>query len=144
MGLDMYLYAEKYVSNYSHQTEGKEDFEAALKALDFPVSIHSPHILITGCVMYWRKANAIHSWFVENVQGGVDECQRSYVPKEKLRELIQACKDDDLTPVSGFFFGSTDKDDWYYEDLKQTVNELESILADPKSEDLSFYYQSSW
>lgn len=33
-------------------------------------------------VGYWRKANAIHAWFVKNVQGGVDNCQSHEVSKE--------------------------------------------------------------
>ena len=28
-------------------------------------------------MIYWRKANAIHNWFVENCQEGVDELSRS-------------------------------------------------------------------
>ena len=40
---------------------------------------------------YWRKANAIHAWFVREVQGGVDECQRSEVELEKLKELGVLC-----------------------------------------------------
>ena len=74
---------------------------------------------------YWRKANQIHGWFVENVQNGVDECKKTYVPKEKLIELKELCEDllhtkdkqkaQELLPAtSGFFFGSTDTNDKYY------------------------------
>ena len=143
MGLDMYLYAEKYVSGYAHNRPAPE-FDAVTDLIGIPASTDSPHALINVCVMYWRKANAIHSWFVNEVQDGVDECQRSYVSKDQLRMLIEACEADELTPVSGFFFGGTDKDEWYYEGLKHTVATLKEILANPASEDISFYYQSSW
>lgn len=37
---------------------------------------------------YWRKANQIHKWFVENVQEGEDDCKEYYVSREKLKELL--------------------------------------------------------
>jgi hypothetical protein len=43
-------------------------------------------------VGYWRKANAVHHWFVMNVQGGVDECQPSDVSREKMQELLETCR----------------------------------------------------
>jgi archaellum component FlaF (FlaF/FlaG flagellin family) len=38
-----------------------------------------------GC---WRKANAIHKWFVENVQKGNDDCKEYYVSVDKMKELL--------------------------------------------------------
>jgi hypothetical protein len=104
--------------------------------------------------MYWRKANAIHNWFVENVQGGEDDCGTYDVSKEQLQELVAACKEEiknegkteNLTPVSGFFFGGTDKDEWYFDTLKETVKVLEEDLAQQeKYEQYDYYeYHSSW
>ena len=42
-------------------------------------------------VGYWRKANAIHNWFVQNVQNGEDNCAEYPVSKEQLQELLQTC-----------------------------------------------------
>ena len=42
-------------------------------------------------VAYWRKANAIHGWFVNNVQNGVDKCQKSPVTRQQLNELLSVC-----------------------------------------------------
>ena len=42
-------------------------------------------------VAYWRKANHIHQWFVENVQGGEDECKPHSVSREQLKELREMC-----------------------------------------------------
>ena len=101
-------------------------------------------------VGYWRKANAIHRWFVENVQGGVDDCREYYVSGDKLRELLKLAKEsvnavlNGKEPVletqSGFFFGSTEYDDWYVEDMKETVRILSSLDLD----DGDYYYQSPW
>lgn len=44
-------------------------------------------------VGYWRKANAIHNWFVENVQNGEDDCWSYAVTKEQIEELLELCKE---------------------------------------------------
>ena len=41
---------------------------------------------------YWRKANQIHNWFVNNVQNGNDNCGTYYVGVEQLEELSENCK----------------------------------------------------
>ena len=43
-------------------------------------------------VGYWRKANQIHNWFVENVQDGEDDCGSYEVSKWQLEELLDICK----------------------------------------------------
>jgi hypothetical protein len=100
---------------------------------------------------YWRKANQIHSWFVREIQGGEDNCGEYYVSSDKLIELLAICKhsleNKDpalLLPQGGFFFGSTDIDEWYWNDIKSTISQLERILALPEFDNLSFYYNSSW
>ena len=43
-------------------------------------------------VGYWRKANQIHNWFVNNVQNEIDDCCfHDEVTKEKLLELYDIC-----------------------------------------------------
>ena len=49
-----------------------------------------------------------------------------------------------LMPQGGFFFGSTDIDEWYWNDLKSTISQLKRIFALPEIDNLSFYYNSSW
>ena len=51
-----------------------------------------PWMRITEQVGYWRKANHIHKWFVENIQDGIDDCNyHREVTEEDLRELIDVC-----------------------------------------------------
>lgn len=45
-----------------------------------------------GIAIYWRKANAIHNWFVANVQGGNDDCGRYDVDVEQLVVLHDLCR----------------------------------------------------
>lgn len=42
-------------------------------------------------IAYWRKAHAIHGWFVRNVQNGNDDCESYEVKKEKIEELLEIC-----------------------------------------------------
>lgn len=104
-------------------------------------------------VGYWRKANQIHKWFVDNVQDGVDDCGTYKVTKAHLVELYNLCSQvlndhslaESLLPSqSGFFFGSTDYDEWYYNDLENTKRIIDNIL-EYKSDCLdNLYYSSSW
>lgn len=106
-------------------------------------------------VGYWRKANAIHKWFVDNVQGGVDDCGDYKVTKEQLIQLHNVCNDvlnnHDLAELllptqNGFFFGGTNYDDRYFSDVDNTKRIIDEIL-EYKSyvfEDNELYYCSSW
>ncbi len=100
---------------------------------------------------YWRKANQVHAWFVKNVQGGNDNCGEYYVSQDKLKELRDLCqkaldnRDPNLLPPQdGFFFGGTDIDEWYWQDLKNTIAQLDRVFDLPQLSDLSFSYNSSW
>jgi len=60
-------------------------------------------------VMYWRKANHIHGWFVDNVQDGHDDCKLYYVDWDKLRHLLEPCKKviEGSTLVQGMVYAGT-------------------------------------
>jgi hypothetical protein len=104
-------------------------------------------------IAYWRKANQIHHWFVYNVQDCVDDCGEYKVTKNQLIKLHNTCNEvlndhslaKSLLPTkSGFFFGGTDYDEWYYNDLRNTVQIIDEIL-EYKSDCLDdLYYSSSW
>ena len=119
----------------------------------FDVALDPEGYLVRACAVYWRKVNAIHEWFVNQIQDGVDECQLSRpVHGEELAELIDRCQQVIQTPLlaakllptqSGFFFGSVDYDEYYIEDLKETVRRLMEVFETyPKP--LVLRYQSSW
>lgn len=149
MGLDMYLNAKLYTSKYI-----EEDINTKINSLgvEYPCATEDRgSVELVFQAMYWRKANAIHNWFVQNVQDGVDECQHVYVGRDKLAELRDLCLEavakrdaDLLPPTSGFFFGSTEIDEYYWGDITETADALDKILAHPKFDDFSFEYHSSW
>lgn len=139
MGLDMYMVKAKK----GHDVEKLyRDFNN-LKVKD---------------IAYWRKANAVHNWIIQNVAKGVDDCKPVLMTKadvEKLFEVTNAAHNamtngentaDLLLPTKeGFFFGSTAYDEWYVTALEQTLEQLNTILnglVDFETEDL--YYIASW
>jgi hypothetical protein len=164
MGLDMYLTKKTYIgANYEHRgVSGKID----ITIKDSPVNINLNRVSsISEHVGYWRKANQIHRWFVENVQDGEDDCREYVVSRQDFQNLLEVVNtvvasegtpeessviQENLPPSSGFFFGSTEVDSWYWEDLETTKNIVSKILAemdeDAKNPDVwvDYYYSSSW
>lgn len=160
MGLDMYLYARQYVSRkdwdnkvgeYEYATNPA--FQAIVDALDMNDLVDSEWsgMNVQVPVGYWRKANAIHGWIVENCADGVDECQDIYISREKAEELVALCKmtldvpsmaGSVLPPKQGFFFGSYDIDEYYKWDLEHTIEVFEKVLKSDKVE--SIIYRASW
>lgn len=146
MGLDMYLFANRYM--WFNEDELKDQVAAPF---DLPEGVRPKSLQVE--VGYWRKANHIHAWFVNNVQEGKDDCGNYYVSAEDLDKLLDACNKvledhglaETLLPTqSGFFFGGTEYDEYYFNDIKDTVaviKRAKEVLA-MKGWDLE--YHSSW
>lgn len=141
MGLDMFLRAKRFVPEGELQEKLKGTFPEVVDFLFSEVSVE---------VMYWRKANEIHRWFVENVQGNQDDCGEYYVSHRDLRDLLELIEEaletqdeQRLPTMQGFFFGFHGYDEYYWYRLKETVKVLRDAL-NSFSEDWSFYYRSSW
>jgi len=104
-------------------------------------------------VAYWRKANAIHNWFITNF-ATVDDCTPISLEKQDLYVLRELCikvldvhtvdyAQEMLPPTEGFFFGGTEVDEWYWQNLEETVELLNKALAE-SVDDAMFEYQASW
>lgn len=195
MGLDMYLHAENYISQYDYTHNGNTmDRQLNMKHHEVDMNSGLGHlpseggITVSKVVLYWRKANAIHGWFVRELAGGRDECQRIYVSRDNLVTLRDLCvnalakrdqasptqtnvgvlkdsdnigmaianlieeehnkasvavDDDPLAPTEGFFFGHTERDEYYYDELARTAESINALLVDTDS-NLEYYYQASW
>lgn len=165
MGLDMYLYAESRISGKGYfgkiYSPRLEEIAKLTNLVTLSPQDERPlgHMTVSVCVAYWRKANAIHGWFVQNVQGGVGECRRSDVETAHLVQLRETCQraleyyDEGrldaaaklLPPQGGFFFGGTDIDEWYAENLRLTIRQIDPLIkAHSEGVHAEFYYRSSW
>lgn len=70
-------YEDEYITRYSSWDKDKE----------------YGHKAITDNVGYWRKANQIHNWFVNNVQDGEDDCGTYEVTKDQFVDLLDICEE---------------------------------------------------
>lgn len=156
MGLDMYLRSKRYLSEFftpgdDEKANTIQKLFPELDALGLCRGGRSPVEEVTVEVGYWRKANHIHKWFVDNCQDGTDDCGRYCVDREQLEELHDLCcrvRDfkhlaNELLPTqSGFFFGDTEYGEGYYADIDATIAICEAALSLPNQ--WNFEYHSSW
>lgn len=186
MGLDMNLYKKSYVKNWNHMKKPERHSISIKKEGKAVKSIDTKKIAyVIEELMYWRKANQIHNYFINECNDGVDDCKDIDISEEQLKELLDRCekvikasklvsgkikngqviKDgkwedvmedgkyiedatvaDELLPTgSGFFFGSTDYDEWYLKDIIETRDMLVELFknAEPKAYP-DYYYSASW
>lgn len=93
MGLDMYAHRRVYVKQWEHQ-KPEERYTVHIDLGGKPVAgFKSERISsVEEEVMYWRKANHIHAWFVDNVQQFDDDCGTYEVEWDKLQDLVDVCR----------------------------------------------------
>ena len=172
----MYLYTKKRPAGQAPRTgdptiyQSVKDYEKEIETLkkeqpgvatyNIRRTDGTPVYQVPGAhqVAYWRKANAVHRFFVDHTADGKDECNPSFVHPEVLMDLLVRCKTildtqdpqerqsaaQRLLPVQGgFFFGSTDYNQWYYEDLQDTVKQLTTVISEMPT-DADLIYQASW
>jgi hypothetical protein len=148
MGLDMYVTAEKYLWELE-EDEHEVICNKIQKAFGVDMKVKS----VEFDAMYWRKANAIHKWFVDNVQDGVDDCRRHYFKFSDLLKLRMLCDQvlknrhlaDKLLPTQeGFFFGHYEYDEYYFGSIQDTIKMIDGLKQIGHIDSFDLYYQSSW
>ena len=103
--------------------------------------------------IYWRKANFVHNYFTKDwLERGFedDNCTEFPVDEEALIWLAEKCDyvlenrgeaDAVLPTMSGFFFGSTEYGDWYFNDLQYTIDQINELLTlRPLEKGEEFFY----
>lgn len=155
MGLDMYLYARKYFPSRDLPSKPTQ-YDNVKELMGIQKDFLEPefgHAYVDFNVAYWRKANAIHGWFVRQVQDEADDCHTYYVSKENLKDLLDTCKkvkeNPDLAksllpPSEGFFFGGTEIDEWYFQDIDDTIKQIENCIDLFDISFVQFVYRASW
>ena len=108
---------------------------------------------------YFRKVNFIYHYFQPKL---VDEC--AFVTKADLEDIIERCDKilegvdirkeipyekidlaQELLPTqSGFFFGSTDYDKWYFADVKDVRRQMKKLLRGFNEDTDVIYVVMSW
>lgn len=157
MGLDMYLYAQKYESCLKRDEDYKnKKVNFYPKELKEIAEKQDKRNFLSKTVQYqigyWRKANAVHRFFVEKCANGEDDCRDIYVTLDHLKELYNLVKQvlnnkdsaEELLPTQdGFFFGSTDYDEEYYKKLESTLEIVEDAIK-VAEQGYEIVYHASW
>jgi hypothetical protein len=153
MGLDQYINRKSYIQNWSFDKENK--YEVVVTNNGNPTHIKSDKVTyVTEELGYFRKFNALHNWFVQ-LADGRDECQEIIFYEENLDSLLLTMKEvlisksEDVAlemfpPVSGFFFGSIQIDEWYWKDLESSIKLFQEIKDEWVVDRTTYYYQASW
>ncbi len=161
MGLDMYLYLERYDSVIYHEPNSAEKAKALYppelgKLAERNLNHNFLSRLTKYQVAYWRRAYAIHQWFADNCGNGDDNCEFMYVGVEQAKELLRLInevlehpeKADLLLPNQFFEYSNSmakgEYDKWYFNDLRYTKEVLEDVI--PLAEGLTYdiYYRASY
>lgn len=160
----------KEISIFLHEYE--EEYKVLKEKTKFyPAGIEQFDLKEVG---YWRKANQIHRWFVENIQDGIDECQYTVVDKDELQILYDICKNivalvenqysnsieniiendinlyniqyelEDLLPTQAGFFFGSTNYDSWY--LRDIVDTIKILgpIINEDDKETYYVYISSW
>lgn len=99
----------------------------------------------------FRKENWLNAAIESIVGHEVENCVDVTITRAQIEEVLKrinmVLKDHDLAPAllptqSGFFFGGTDYDEWYFDGLKRTRRILANILDGNADEE--FIYTIWW
>lgn len=128
----MYLSAELRMGKYSGKGAEKKVEEVRKLFPEMYKTGNLDTVEVKFEVGYWRKANQIHKWFVDNCQDGKDECQDSYVSREDLEKLRNTCKKvlkilSEQKMVKTKFKDKHNQD--HDEPIYQDTEEIEKILS---------------
>ena len=105
---------------------------------------------------YFRKFNALHSYIVKTFADGIDNCQDIILYKEDVEQIKKVLDDilnahqrvekakEILPTQSGFFFGGTDYDEFYFEDVKVAADLMQNLLDNFDFEKYQLIYEASW
>lgn len=150
MGLDMYLEAKRYLAPCDPRTEPMR--RAIGAAIGYMPTKEKPGqdaslMEVSGVTVrvgYWRKFDALHQWFVSNVQEGVDDCRPAFVAVDTLIELEtqleRAC--DDPTSVSERFTADADET-LEISEVDYTLKVLHHAKQ-LQEQGWDIYYRASW
>ena len=147
MGLDMYLNKKIYIGANYHFNKITGTLDIKQNGEPIPINLNKIKYILEEQAS-WHKVYQIHRWFVDNIQEGMDDGGIYEVYGKDLLKLVELCKcvledhslADSLLPTpEGCFSGITEYDEYYFEDLEDTIEQLKDIDVDAWYE-----YTSSW
>ncbi|ENH98128.1 hypothetical protein J416_01479 [Gracilibacillus halophilus YIM-C55.5] len=167
MGLDMGLFAVPKIEGMDlHQMLNIENklsdldrtdrqlYQKVKKYMTTYELFGNEYLTIISKVMYWRKANHIHNWFIQHTMNGIDDNPAiTEVKEQDIRNLCYDCasvlQDESrateiLPTLPGPFFGSTAYDSFYLYEIERTLDKLSDELSSTFFQKNYVVYQSWW
>ena len=151
MGLDSTIYARKCLYNTDRDALRELLLTLLPSSMRLDNMYYGSDICIPVCS--WRKYDFLHRWFVNNVQGGEDDCRRYQVSHYELLSLYNECQRlvnqrnsqaamaSDLSLDCGGDAGLYD--DEYWDTLQGIVDDLKPLVMDLIPAGFSFEYVGS-
>lgn len=111
------------------------------KIVDYAIDCYA-----SGNDMYYRKVNFLYAFFAEALTD--EQC---VVTKHDVETIISHCKEvladhslaEKLLPTqSGFFFGSTDYNEWYFKDVEDVLEKFTKYLEGWDDDTIGWVYFS--
>lgn len=87
----------------------------------------------------FRKRNWLIPWVEKTIAIEVENCETYLLTKEQVHDLLSDIdtvledhdKASEILPIqSGFFYGNTDYDEWYFADLEDAKTRLTELYND--------------
>lgn len=87
---------------------------------------------------YFRKVNFLIPFVESKIGHELEDCKTVKLTKADLVELVERCEEvladhdkaEKLLPTrDGFFFGGTEYDEWYFDDVKEVHDEVSDLLS---------------
>jgi hypothetical protein len=165
MGLDMFLFKfqrsidlkAELMMQFVHEHHQLQNVHDPLLRAYLKQFTYEDESLIKN-IAYWRKANQIHHYLVTHATTKKEYEGIFIVPKEVLEALKTLCETiisqkeilkqevnpkflkTNLPCKDGFFFGSLNYDESYYEDVQATIPILDTILKELFDNEIIYYY----
>lgn len=142
MGLDITVYR---VKRAELSNDAQEDYSGVVAMNE----IRNSDEIYVDSIAYFRKSNFLYSYFESDMN---DEGTMAVVDKWAVEDIIQRCKEvladhsqaEELLPTTdGFFFGSTDYDELYFDKVEDVLKKFEKLLSEFDN-DKYFYYIHFW
>lgn len=152
---------QAYIDNrpYTHMIQLLIEKDMLDFVIDRDIKVGKPY---EENLMYWREANAIHKFIIDNCADGIDDGTPIQVTIDVLKNLFARCEtilqsyiadDGSLTdplaasvllPLDDGFVFASDYDKRYVDTLKETVKTLKPIVEHPELYTDPIIYESSW
>ena len=98
--------------------------------------------------LYFRKHNYLMAWVEQTTGSAIENCADIDLTKGQLESLLSSIdevladhgKAPWLLPTQeGFFFGSTEYDEWYFKNLENARSQLTGMVADMGDDELATF-----